>query len=279
MKIQLRNISFFVDAAFHPEYWEFVRSGKWEPDTFDIMDDFMLPNSCFVDLGCWAGPLSLYAAGKGANVHAVDPDSEAYQSLLNNLKLNPNLAERIRPHKIAISKKNGQALLHARNHYGNSSSSLLLRIRDRVSTLESKTYRLTTFLEVHAIEKIDFLKIDIEGGEFEIVDQLLELKKKKKFKALLLSLHYNHLNEYIYQNKVRFKFLSLLMMKIERITGRYFFKQEILRHLGNIVELSEAFKYVYSTKGNAIQSIQNLPNYLLDNQIDLLLSDEEWHKK
>jgi FkbM family methyltransferase len=278
LKIQVRNISFFVDDTFNPEYWRYFRSGKWEPDTFDIIDAFISSNNCVVDLGCWIGPLTLYVAGKGAYVHAVDPDPEAYQLLIKNLDLNPSFVERIKPHKVAISKKNGHAVLHAREHYGKSSSSLLLRTRDRISTIKSKTYSLKTFLEVNAIEKIDFLKIDIEGGEFEIVDQLLELKKKRKFKNLLLSLHYDHLNESIYQNKVRFKFLSLLMMKIERITGKYLFKQEILRHLTNISKLGKKFKYVYNTKGDQLQSIENLPKYLLDHKIDLFLTDEEWNK-
>ena len=277
MKITLRDISFYVDDSFKPEFWKYINSGNWESDTFDIIDNFVTPHSFFVDLGCWAGPLSLYAAKKGAYVYAIDPDPEAYNAMIENIKLNSELRDRIKPQNIAISNTNGEAVLHARAHYGNSSTSLLFRIRDCTSNEITKTIRLENFLEINTIKKIDLLKIDIEGGEFQIIYQLENAKKKNKLDIIFLSIHYDHLNEFLYQNRIKFKFISFVLMKLERVTGIYLFKKKIVRHLTEISTLSKKFKYVYSSDGKLINQ-KHLTRYLLQHKPDLLLTDVEWNK-
>lgn len=276
MKTHLRNIFFEVDDSYQPEFWNFYNSGKWEPNTFDIIDDFTYTNSCVVDMGCWIGPLSLYSAKKGAQVYAIDPDPEAFKWLIKNLSLNPELKKRIQVANIAISPKTGELNLYAREKYGTSSTSILKRARDKVSHSISTSYRLDEFIEINKIGKIDLLKIDIEGGEFVIIDQLEALKKGKKYKTLFLSIHYNQLNEVIYQKKIRFNFFSLILMKLERITGRYLFKSQLLDSLKKITTLCESFDYIYTSNGKLIPLKHMTPEYLLKNKIDLLLTDTKW---
>jgi FkbM family methyltransferase len=277
LKITLRDISFYVEDSFKPEFWKHIDSGNWEPDTFDIIDSFVTVDSHFFDMGCWAGPLSLYAATKGAYAYAIDPDPEAYQSLIKNLKLNSALTEKIKPQNIAISNTNGESVLYAREQYGNSSTSLLHRIRDEISTETTKTYRLDDFLKINPIKKIDLMKVDIEGGEFEIIDQLEKAKKENRLDTLFLSIHYELLNEFIYQDKIRFKFISLVLMKFERLTGLYLFKKTILSYLNDISSLSRSFKYIYSPNGKLVTK-KYLTKHLIRYKLDLLLTDVEWNK-
>jgi len=278
LKIQLRDIKFNVDNSFKPIYWEHINSGNWEPHTFDAIDNCVNEGSNVIDIGCWAGPLSLYMAGKGANVYAIDPDPEAYKSLLINLKSNPDLNQVIKPYNIAISQNTETVKLYARNGYGDSSTSVLNRTRDNVKNATCEGYRLDQFLRTTALKQVDFLKVDIEGGEFRIIDQLLVVKKQYDCTNLLLSLHYDHLNEFIYHKRIRNKFLSLLLMKCERFTGIYVFKKELVSHLKNIRELCQQFKFVYAGDGELLGDNKLTPQYLLKNKLDLFMSESEWIK-
>lgn len=277
MNIQFRDISFYVDDSQHAAFWDYLSSGKWESDSFNILDDFVTEGSCFVDLGCWIGPLSLYAAAKGANVHAIDPDPEAYKWFLKNVERNPILKSRIKAHHMAISNRNGEQILYARTDYGNSSTSLLNRIRDGVHHVTTPVATLKYFLEKNDLDSIDLLKIDIEGGEFTIANQLEELKKRKKIKNLFLSIHYDHLNEAVYQKRMKSRFFSLVCMKLERLFGIYLFKKELLNHLKDIVSLAKTFNFIYTNNGYQLSSTQEIGRYLLKNKIDIVLSDREWH--
>lgn len=278
MKIQLGEISFQVDESYLPEFWNHVNAGKWEQDTFDVLNHFVSSGSCVVDLGCWIGPISLYSAQKGGRVYAVDPDPEAFKWLLKNVQLNPELQGQIYPKNTAISDESGTQALYARSGYGNSSSSILKRTRDRVSSATIPKIRLDEFLATNGIDHVDFLKIDIEGGEFAIMEQLEALKTENKCHHIFLAIHYDHLNEAIYQKKIGWRFLSLSLMKLERITGWYLFRKELLRSIQPICSLAEKFNYVYSPAGHRIPSNEMTPQYLLKRKPDLLLSDTEWKK-
>lgn len=273
-KVNVRKTSFNVVSTNNANFWNCLSTANWENDTFDVIDHFVKENTSFVDLGAWIGPLSLYAAKKGAWVYAIDPDPVAYQALLKNVQLNPDIAQNIKTYNIAIANTDGERILHARDAYGRSSSSLLLRVRDGLSSTSTQTYTLNSFLKNNELELVDLLKIDIEGGEFELWDQLRALKKTKKIKTLLLSLHYDHLNEMIYQQKINKKLLSLVLMKLEKKTGYYFFKKELIMHLSGVVSLAEAFKYLYTSEGKRLNTV-DLPAYLLSHKINLLLTDED----
>ncbi len=63
--------------------------GAWEPHTFVLLDQHLRPNSVFVDIGAWVGPLTLYACTKpGVRVVALEPDAIALRRLRENLQLN-----------------------------------------------------------------------------------------------------------------------------------------------------------------------------------------------
>src|SRR6185295_5767667 len=62
-------------------FWESVRNGQWEPETFRAIDHFIVPGRVFIDIGAWNGVFSIYAAKKSAWVIATEPDPVAYDKL------------------------------------------------------------------------------------------------------------------------------------------------------------------------------------------------------
>lgn len=81
-------------------------------------------------------------------------------------------------HELAVSNQNGEAVFHAidveGNEYGNSGISSLktgLTTDERnFQDIKVKVVRMDDFLREHKIEQIDFLKLDVEGVNYEVLE-------------------------------------------------------------------------------------------------------------
>ena len=107
--------------------------------------------------------------------------------------------------------------LHARTTYGASSTSVLQRKRDKVSSFKIKTTTLNKFIETHNIKQVNFIKIDIEGAEFFILPTIKQAIETLQYPDLYISFHTSFLNEFYYNKKIPFLLLNKLLMKFEHI--------------------------------------------------------------
>lgn len=170
------------------KFWEEVEAGRWEPETFRILDRFCSAGSVFIDIGAWNGVCSIYAEQLGSKVYAIEPDPKALINLNKNIKLNNS---QIKVSEVCISAKNKDIELKTeyKNGFGNSMSSIL----DRSAVYDSvivKGMTLEHFIEHEEIQMKDvcLIKIDIEGGEIALLKQAKKFLKKHKPK-IYLSLH------------------------------------------------------------------------------------------
>jgi FkbM family methyltransferase len=133
--------------------------------TDGIFDVTVKKNDVVIDAGAWIGDFSAYASSKGAVVYAFEPVNETYQWLcktqvLNNLNggifpVPKGLSERTQEVNIAISTTNS------------GSNSILGRYSSRNEKILVTT--LDQFVEENSIERVDFIKADIEGAEREML--------------------------------------------------------------------------------------------------------------
>lgn len=142
--------------AFNAEY----RNGTWEADTHSILGRFLTPNSIFVDIGAWVGPVTRWALDLGAGVYAFDPDPIAYRALIKNCPEAVNMQSAVTPHGEPAY------IWHPiEGQFGDS----MTRITPqglRVNTVSAQyVANLTPAL----------IKIDIEGYECELLPVLLPL--------------------------------------------------------------------------------------------------------
>jgi tRNA G37 N-methylase Trm5 len=105
--ITVNDVVFNVDEKFQPEFWTIVNEGRWERETFHIMDRFLKPDWRFVDIGAWIGPTALYAARKCETVDAYECDPVALRELRNNLRLNLDLRSKVEIHEFALGEAEG----------------------------------------------------------------------------------------------------------------------------------------------------------------------------
>lgn len=164
------------------------------PDIMDeifkkrIYDPFFQGRTDMVvlDLGANIGLFSLYAAPFAKVVHALEPSAE-HQKTLEAL-LEYNHLQNVKPHKLAISHQNGKTTFY---HTPNVTAySLRPEIYvPEAGTEEVTTIRIDDFMSQQRIEHVDFLKMDIEGSEFEVMMGEGFKNVADKIDALVVELH------------------------------------------------------------------------------------------
>jgi len=140
-----------------------------------------------VDAGANAGYVSLYFANKypSSKIIAIEPESSNYKLLLKNIKSYKNII----PLKVALWNK-GKKLQIENLESEKWSFRMVETNKDNSNVIEGLT--LANIMNKFKIEKIDILKLDIEGGE----KQLFSSNYKNwldKVKLIYIELHDRHI--------------------------------------------------------------------------------------
>ena len=177
------------------------------------------PNSplTIVDIGAHVGIFSIKFAYKfpKAMIYSIEPEKQNFNSLKKNIKLND--LKNITPLKLAFFNKNGYLELGI-DPFGSGQHSLLKRAskekeRVKVITLDSFRKKIN--------RKIDLIKIDTEGSEYEILlGGITTIKRDKPF--LIIETHP------WYDPEIDKKIISL----IRNVKG---YKWEIKRNKGSTI--------------------------------------------
>jgi len=118
-----------------------------------------------VDIGANIGAFSIFASKTADQVYSFEPESENYTQLTKNIELNN--AKNITPAKLAVGAADEDiTLFKAENNKGATSSIYHMSHNTEIVPMRS----LETLCQEFAISSIDFLKIDIEGGEYDLID-------------------------------------------------------------------------------------------------------------
>jgi len=173
-EIRLRNETFRVSGKY-ASFWEKASSSKWEPFTFDVFDACLDAKTLHLDIGAWIGPTVLYAATKASRVLAFEPDPVAWECLTENVNLNPSLAPRIELRNQAIWIRAGKHTMKAEVEAGDSMSSLIKSDDHQGSTWEIDAITAGDVAKLVEGESRVFAKIDIEGGEYQLIPMLKPL--------------------------------------------------------------------------------------------------------
>ncbi|HET9250828.1 MAG TPA: FkbM family methyltransferase [Candidatus Eisenbacteria bacterium] len=169
----------------HIGFWRDVARGAWEPGTFAFLRDHLSATSTFLDVGAWIGPVTLAAARRCAAVYCFEPDPAAYRYLLWNLELNG--VRNASPYHAALGSRTGTRTLSGRDGaFGTSRSTLLASAG--APEIGVPCWGWQDWLEAVRPGRIDAIKVDVEGGEFELLPAMGEYLRTER-PALHLSLH------------------------------------------------------------------------------------------
>ena len=84
--------------------------GYYDLPEMILLEKYLKPGDDFADVGSNIGSYAIYAASCGANVYAIEPAPSTFQLLLDNVRLNPRLANHIEPIQCAIGKEEGRVI-------------------------------------------------------------------------------------------------------------------------------------------------------------------------
>ena len=165
-------------------FWGKFSKNKWEPLNLKIYKSLIEKNTNYYDIGSWIGPTVLTAANFfPKEIYAFEPDSKAYEELKNNIFLNKEKLNKI---KIELYNKaayllNGKIILNI--PYGNPGASTSSLIRSANASYESlviKSLNFLSFVKKKKLKSEDFIKIDIEGGEYKLLPFIGSILRKRK---------------------------------------------------------------------------------------------------
>jgi mannan polymerase II complex MNN10 subunit len=136
-----------------------------------IYDPFEMDNlHTVLDIGANVGIFTHYIAGRGArHVHAIEPTTKAF----NDLKSQFYYQHGIHLHKVGIDSENGQKTLFTNNE-NSTISSFLHKTSSDISEELIDMYTLPMFYKNNGIDKVDLIKMDIEGMEYGIFNSLTD---------------------------------------------------------------------------------------------------------
>lgn len=184
------------------------------------------PNDTVVDLGAHIGSFSVFASKKAVlgKVFAYEPSPENFKYLTENKKLNSLSNLLIFNYAVAGSKRN----LNLYINEGDSGENSIYKT-DAVKSIKISAVSLPQIFEENKISKIDFLKIDVEGAEYEI---LLNTPKKylNKIEKIAMEYHdnvapkHNHeeLKKFLEKNSFEVEVVNIPLLRNIYHTGLLF---------------------------------------------------------
>lgn len=184
----------FIIIDDFKEYEVRLHSCRKEPETVEWIEKFSSPDGVFYDVGANIGAYSLVAAANGMRVYAFEPAYPSFWKLNKNVSLN-HFDERVDCFPIALSVETGISQFEyfdtapgsSRGFYfhGPKEGSDSRRPEARKSTL---TYSMDDFVKMFRLAHPTMLKIDVDGGESEVVEGAAEILRSPLLRTVLIEI-------------------------------------------------------------------------------------------
>jgi FkbM family methyltransferase len=138
-----------------------------------------------VDIGGNLGLFSYYSLCKGAKqVYCFEPSPQCYDCIIKNFNLFNLIVE-----EAAVGAKDGKLIFNINPE--SSINSSMFASDENSQTITCKSINLNNYIKTNNIEKIDYLKIDCEGAEYEIIESLDKQYLTNNIDKICLEYHLN----------------------------------------------------------------------------------------
>ena len=168
-----------------------------EPITIEWIKSFKR-NSIFYDIGANMGIYSLYAAiSSKVKVYSFEPESNNFQTLMENIIIN-HQQDNILAFPMGISNKTELTKLHlsefstASSHHTVGESALDHGSLEKINTKYRQGIFSTTLDDLHEKWNLplpDYIKIDVDGIEYKIIEGCNRILKNKKLSSILVEIN------------------------------------------------------------------------------------------
>ncbi len=159
----LLNPKSFIDANI-------LLTGDYEKSLQKFINAQVNPGNICFDVGANIGVMTLNFASRvksGGRVYAFEPIPKIFEALNQNVKRN-NLSETVLSYQLALSNIDGERLIHTfQDDFENQGMSSLVseHFPDLNQKMSVNSTTIDLFVSKYNIQKIDFIKVDIQGAE------------------------------------------------------------------------------------------------------------------
>ena len=162
----------------------FLTPQCFDPDELDAVRRAMGPGKVFLDIGANAGAYALVAAkagGRSSRVIAVEPQAEMRRRMLFNARQNG--LENLEVTGVALADYEGEDVM--RMVAGNLGRTALTGPGE-ASGEAVRVTTLPTLMAEMRIDRVDAMKIDVEGGELAILSAFFRRIEPARWPALII---------------------------------------------------------------------------------------------
>lgn len=186
MEVTIEGTPVRVRRGRNDDFWGRYEEGVWEPDTRAVFRRFIDKQHSYIDIGSWIGPTLLQGCQLAGRAYGIEPDPVAFAELAENIEDNQLIAGNVQLFNVCIAPVSGKVSFGSRGDGGDTMSSLLFSGGKTNWMVEGLTFQ--DWIERTGIDDCNFIKIDIEGGEYSVLPTMAAYLTSHR-PTLLLSLH------------------------------------------------------------------------------------------
>ena len=162
-KLSGRSFAMWKDSHY------IFKDGIYEYPLIKWCEQYLRPTSTFVDIGAHMGTYSVLLAERCQQVIAFEASKKTYQCLQESVVAN-QLEEKIEVYNVALGEEAGRMTLRAVSEDGGCSSLLPQAIEaTRMEVYSQEEVTVVTLDSFAHLQQVDFIKIDVEGWELEVL--------------------------------------------------------------------------------------------------------------
>jgi len=160
------------------DYWRFI--DHFEPKTTAFVEKIIRNDDVVVDIGAHIGLHTVHFSKRARLVVALEPEPHNFLLLKKNIKING--VKNVIALPIAISNSNGYLDLYISASSGTHTLDLEHGVRLNVKfigKIRVKAISLDTLIKNLKIDKVDIVKIDVEGHENRVLQGMREILERR----------------------------------------------------------------------------------------------------
>ncbi|WP_342228097.1 FkbM family methyltransferase [Rickettsiella endosymbiont of Rhagonycha lignosa] len=142
---------------------------SYEKEELDVILNIIEPNMVFFDIGANIGwhSINIAKAYESISVYAFEPILETFNLLKNNIILN-NLRN-VQLFNIGLSNTCEEQVFYYDRHATAFTSSRNNLEKDNIHKIYAQVEKMDEFICNNKIDKVDFIKCDVEGSELHVI--------------------------------------------------------------------------------------------------------------
>lgn len=187
---EIQGSKMYLDLADEGLSWDLLRAGIREPYITKVVQNTIKPDDVCLDIGANIGYYVLQEARLCRKVFAVEPVRESVELLMNNIRLNNY--KNVSVFQLACGDENKDTIINVSSRRNWSS---IHPCNDRTFVRQDLIQMVTVDDFIMMDEWPTFIRMDVEGYEYEIVKGMKRLFASGRPLKLFIEMHFDILRD------------------------------------------------------------------------------------